>query len=118
MQARAINSSVDPDVPQHAAPMTQSSSPEPRSNPGRALVIEVDGATYARIPVRTHVVTDQDDILEVAAKYAGPLVQRGDIVVMSEKVVAITQGRAIPVERIRVSWLAKLLWPRVRQVRY
>jgi len=119
IQARAINSTVEPDSSaQPIPPPTESSASEPRSNPGRALVIEVDGVTYARIPVRTHVVTDQDDILDVAQKYAGPLVQAGDIVVVSEKVVAITQGRAIPVERIRVSRLAKLLWPRVRQVRY
>src|SRR3712207_6138426 len=88
------------------------------TNPGRAATIEVDGKRYARIPVRTHVVTDADDIIDVAARYAGPLVRPGDIVVVSEKVVAITQGRAIPVEQIRVGTLARLLWPRVRQVKY
>jgi F420-0:gamma-glutamyl ligase len=81
-------------------------------------VIDVGGVTYARIPVRTHVITEQDDIVDVAEKVAGPLVHAGDIVVVSEKVVAITQGRAVPVEKIQVSPLAKLLWPRVRQVRY
>lgn len=88
------------------------------ANPGRQPTIVVDGVTYARIPVKTHVVTDADDIVEVAARYAGPLVRPGDIVVVSEKVVAITQGRAIPVEKIRVGTLAKLLWPHVRQVQY
>jgi F420-0:Gamma-glutamyl ligase len=119
LDAKAINSSVDLESssqqPSHSTPYASS---EPCSNPGRALVIEVDGDTYARIPVRTHVVTDQDDILDVAQKYAGPLVQSGDVVVVSEKVVAITQGRAVPIEQIRVGALAKLLWPRVRQVRY
>ena len=42
----------------------------------------------------------------------------GDVVFVSEKVVAITQGRAIPVEEIRVSLLARLLWPRVAKVKY
>jgi F420-0:gamma-glutamyl ligase len=88
------------------------------TNPGRAATIEVNGKSYARIPVRTHVVTEGDEIVEVAARYAGPLVRPGDIVVVSEKVVAITQGRAIPVEQIRVGTLARLLWPRVRQVKY
>jgi F420-0:gamma-glutamyl ligase len=87
-------------------------------NPGRAATIEVRGSVYARVPVRTHIVTDADDIVDVIARYAGPLVRPGDIVVVSEKVVAITQGRAVPVEQIRVGTLAKLLWPRVRQVKY
>jgi F420-0:gamma-glutamyl ligase len=87
-------------------------------NPGRVATIEVRGSVYARIPVRTHVVTDADDIVDVIERYAGPLVREGDVVVVSEKVVAITQGRAVPVEQIRVGTLAKLLWPRVRQVKY
>ena len=87
-------------------------------NPRRRLEIEVNGRTYLRLPVRTHVVTDADDIVEVLAHYAGPLVQPGDVVFVSEKVVAITQGRAVPVETIRVSLLARLLWPRVAKVDY
>jgi F420-0:gamma-glutamyl ligase len=87
-------------------------------NPRRRLEIQVDGRTFLRIPVRTHVVTDTDDIVEVLARYAGRLVQPGDILFVSEKVVAITQGRAIPVEKIRVGLLAKLLWPRVARVPY
>src|SRR5438876_4824973 len=87
-------------------------------NPRRRLEIEVDGQTYLRLPVRTHVVTDGDDIVDLLARYAGPLVHPGDIVFVSEKVVAITQGRAVPVEKIRVSLLAHLLWPRVTKVEY
>jgi F420-0:gamma-glutamyl ligase len=63
-------------------------------------------------------VTDRDDIVDVVQQYAGSLVQPGDILVVSEKVTAITQGRAIPTDQIRVGWLAKLLWPHVRQVPY
>jgi F420-0:gamma-glutamyl ligase len=87
-------------------------------NPRRQLEIQVGGHTYQRLPVRTHIVTEADDIADVLARYAGPMVQPGDIVFVSEKVVAITQGRAVPVERIRVGTLAKLLWPRVAKVPY
>jgi F420-0:gamma-glutamyl ligase len=87
-------------------------------NPRRRLEIEVGSRTYLRLPVRTHVVTEADDIVEVLAQYAGPETQPGDIVFVSEKVVAITQGRAVPVEEIRVGTLAKLLWPRVAKVPY
>jgi F420-0:gamma-glutamyl ligase len=87
-------------------------------NPRRRLEIQVGGQTYLRIPVHTHVVTDADDIVEVVERYAGPVAQPGDTLFVSEKVVAITQGRAIPVEKIRVGTLAKLLWPRVAKVKY
>jgi hypothetical protein len=83
----------------------QAAAEEPGSeafnpNPRRAATIEVRGSVYARIPVRTHIVTAADDIVEVIERYAGPLVRPGDIVVVSEKVVAITQGRAVPVEPV------------------
>src|ERR1051326_5754784 len=91
---------------------------EATPNPRRRLEIRVGDQQYLRLPVRTHVVTEKDDIVEVLDRYAGPLVQPGDVVFVSEKVVAITQGRAIPVERIRVGTLSKLLWPRVAKVPY
>lgn len=87
-------------------------------NPRRRLEIQAGGQTYFRIPIRTPVVTDADDIVEVIARHAGPVVRPGDLVFVSEKVVAITQGRAVPVAQIRVSLLAKLLWPRVSKVEY
>jgi F420-0:gamma-glutamyl ligase-like protein len=87
-------------------------------NPRRRLEIEVAGQRYLRLPIHTHVVTEADDIVEVLARYSGPLAQPGDILFVSEKVVAITQGRAVPVERIRVGTLARLLWPHVAKVRY
>jgi F420-0:gamma-glutamyl ligase len=98
----------------HAAHIRTEGTPNPR----RRLEIEVGGQTYLRIPIRTPIVTEKDDIVEVVAHHAGPEAQPGDILFVSEKVVAITQGRAIPVERIRVSLLAKLLWPRVAKVPY
>src|SRR5438270_658848 len=92
-----------------AAQLSIASSPNPR----RRLEIQIEGQTYVRLPVRTPVITAADDIVEVVSRYAGPAVQPGDILFVSEKVVAITQGRAVPVEQIHVGTLAKLLWPRV-----
>ena len=84
----------------------------------KSPTIEVDGRAYLRRPIRTHVVTEADDIVEVARRYVGDQMAPGDILFVSEKVVAITQGRAVPTSRIRVSWLAQRLWPYVRQVPY
>jgi F420-0:gamma-glutamyl ligase len=84
----------------------------------KSPTIEVEGQSFLRIPIRTHVILPSDNIVEVVRKYAGDQVRPADIVFVSEKVVAITQGRAVPTDAIKVSWLAKLLWPRVRQVSY
>src|SRR5688500_318161 len=84
----------------------------------KSPTIEVEGRSFLRIPIRTHVVMPEDDIVEVARRYAADQALPGDILFVSEKVVAITQGRAVPTSTIRVSPLAKLLWPRVRQVSY
>jgi len=84
----------------------------------KSPTIEVAGAAFERLPIRTRVVTPEDDIVAVAREYAGVLARPDDVLFVSEKVVAITQGRAVPTDRIRVTWLAKLLWPRVRQVSY
>lgn len=79
------------------------------SNPGKNLNIEVDGAMYARLPVKTHVITERDDILVIVSKYAAPHLRNGDILFVSERIVAITQGRAFPIKDIVPSRLAKLL---------
>ena len=78
-------------------------------NSGKKLEIVVDGVAWQRLPVRTHVVTKDDGIADVVKKYASPHLQSGDILFISERIVAISQGRAYPIKDIHPSWLAKLL---------
>lgn len=78
-------------------------------NEGKKLESEVDGIKYLRLPIRTHVIRPADNIDDVAKQYLAPLLQGGDMVAISEKVVAITQGRSYPIKDIKPSWLAKLL---------
>lgn len=80
-----------------------------KPNPDKELHIKVEGKRYARIPLRTCVISAEDDILEVVEKYAEPHLQAGDILVIGERVVAITQGRSYPVEVVKPSPLAKVL---------
>jgi len=82
---------------------------ELKSNEGKNEVIEVDGVKWSRLPIKTHVVTDADDIAEVALKYAGPELRDGDILFISEKCVACTQKRAIKMEDIKPRRLAVML---------
>lgn len=80
--------------------------------------IEVDARHYLRIPVRTHVITHADDMLDVARRYVGGMLRPGDLLFVSEKATAITQGRAIPVDSIKPGLLARILWRFVRKVPY
>ncbi len=72
-------------------------------------VITVGGVDYVRYAIKTHVITDKDNICDVAAKYAKPHVQPGDIFFVSEKAVACTQKRAIRMKDIHPRPLATFL---------
>ena len=78
-------------------------------NEGKDLTIDVDGARWERLPVRTHVVHGDDDLAAVIERYAAPHLRGGDLLFMSERMVAITQGRAHPIASIRPSRLARFL---------
>lgn len=78
-------------------------------NPGKKVVIEVEGLRYARLPIRTHVIKETDDILHVLRTYAVPVLEKNDYIFISERIVAITQGRAYPIKDIKPSLLANFL---------
>ena len=78
-------------------------------NEGKSLTIDTDFGKFARYPVKTHVITKDDVLEDVMDKYVKDYVQPGDTVIISEKIVAISQGRAFPVSEIKVSPLARFL---------
>lgn len=80
-----------------------------KANEGKNEIIEVDGKKYRRLPVKTHVITDSDQIEDVVTKYAVPNLQDGDILFITEKIVACTQHRAIPMKDIKPRRLAVFL---------
>jgi F420-0:gamma-glutamyl ligase len=79
------------------------------ANDGRSLHAALGGAVYARQPVRTHLVTAADDASEVVSRYSGELGDDVRLVAVSERMVAITQGRSYPIAEIRPGRLARLL---------
>jgi len=78
----------------------------------------VENKTYFRIPVKTKILGPDDDIVEIVNRYTGDITKPGDIIVVSESPVAMTQGRAIFETDIKVGFLANLLWRGVRNVEY
>lgn len=81
-----------------------------KPNPNKNLVVVVDGDKYARYPVRTKLITPADtNIGAVVAPYIQDVISDDDIVFISEKMIAIMQGRAYPITAIKPSWWAKKL---------
>ncbi len=78
-------------------------------NPGKNLEIETSTGKYERYPVKTNIVMSGDNLTEILNKYAMPHVKENDFIFMSEKIVAISQGRAFKLEDIKPSKLAKFL---------
>lgn len=87
---------------------------ELKPNEGKKCIIEVDGVQYERLPIKTHLITKDDDIVDVAVRYGAPvLTQPGDVLFISEKIVACTQNRAIPLKDIKPRKLAVWLSDKV-----
>jgi len=80
--------------------------------------INVLSVRFERIPVKTRILSPEDDMLEIVKEYALPLMQEGDTVSISESPLAITQGRAVPVTELKIGLLAKVLWRFVAKVPY
>jgi hypothetical protein len=78
-------------------------------NEGRVLHAAIDGVVYARHPVRTHLVTATDDAADVVRRYVAPLGDDVAVVAVSERMVAITQGRSHRMVDIRPGRLARFL---------
>ena len=69
----------------------------------------IDGVVYARQPVRTHLVTASDDAADVLLRHARPLPDDTALVAVSERMVAITQGRSHRMVDIKPGPLARFL---------
>ena len=81
-------------------------------------LIKTNEKFYLRIPIKTHVLSKEDNIVEAVEKYVTPVLQVGDIIFISEKATAITQGRAIKLVDIKPRFLAKFLSKYVKKVSY
>jgi len=83
-------------------------------NKGKKLVIKVSGnrkwsGKWVRLPIKTHVIKKGDNLNEVVKKYALRHLKKNDLLFVSERIVAIAQGRAYPIKEIKPSFLAKFL---------
>jgi hypothetical protein len=70
---------------------------------------EVGGCVYERAAVHTHLVHVKEPIVDVLRTYVAPIFEPGDFLVLTEKFVAITQGRVIHRSLVRPGLLARVL---------
>lgn len=68
-----------------------------------------DDLRATRIPIRTRILTGQDDLVEVVREYCGRIARPGDVITLSESVVAIMQGRAIRADQVKAGLLARFM---------
>ena len=61
------------------------------------------------VPVKTRILTDKDDIVDVIEEYAKDIVGPDDIVCSAESVVAITQHRYTRPEELTPTWQCRLM---------
>lgn len=79
--------------------------------------ITIGERKFLRIGITTHKIMFGENIVEVIKKYAGSQIQPGDILCLSQKVVAIAENSVIHISKVKASWLAKLIckyvtkWP-------
>lgn len=80
-----------------------------KPNPGKKLNTTIGGTTYLRYPIKTHLITANDNLTAIINKYAYRFLQKNDLLVLSERLVAITQNRSFLIKDIKPSWWAKKL---------
>ena len=88
------------------------------ANKGKALSIDVDGVAYQRLPIRTRVVMPGDELDELIREYTAGQLQQGDLLFVTEKIVAITQGRSYQLDEIKPRGLARFLSKYVTRTSY
>lgn len=82
---------------------------ELKANEGKKIEIEVDGDVYLRYAIPTHYVQIGEDYIEIIRKYVKPHYKEGDILSISEKIIALCQRRVVYKKDMKVSFLAKFL---------
>ena len=68
-----------------------------------------NNSSWAPVPIRTHLITGKDDIVEVVLRYTSSVAEPGDVIVIAESPVAISQGRAYLSSSVKSGLLARFL---------
>ncbi len=76
---------------------------------GKNIFITVRGFSYARYPLKTSLINANDNLDAIIRSYAFPFLQQNDILVISERIIAIMQGRSFLIRDIHPTGWAYFL---------
>jgi hypothetical protein len=82
---------------------------ELKANENKNLEIKVEDDVYLRYAIQTHYVQIGEDYISIIKKYVEPYYKEGDILSISEKIIALCQKRVVYKKDMKVSKLAKFL---------
>ena len=80
------------------------------ANYGKNIEIASKGKLYRRHTIKTRFVNQGEDYIEIMKEYVLPIYQKGNILSISEKIIALYQNRIIKREEIKIGFWAKLLF--------
>lgn len=78
-------------------------------NPGKQSVVGEGDKQFYCYAIETPVITEDDELSDVISRFVSPITKKGDIIFVSEKMIACIQGRSIPLYSIKAGFWAKLL---------
>ena len=78
-------------------------------NPGKSRFVRYKDKKFACYAVETSVVTKEDRLEDIIERFVVPMAETDDVIFISEKMVACTEGRALPVRSVKTGFTAKVL---------
>lgn len=79
-------------------------------NDKKGLVINVEDESYERFPIKLPLIKSGDNIYDIIKEHVRDFLEKNDMIYVSEKIVAISQGRAFKISDIKPSKLANFLY--------
>ena len=79
------------------------------ANESKKVEIETSTGVYQRHAIQTHFVQIGENYIDLIERYVKPLYEEGDLLSISEKVIALCQKRVVYRKDMKISWLAKFL---------
>ena len=69
----------------------------------------VDDKVYERYAVKTHFIERNENYIDIINQYIVPLMEKDDILSISEKVIAMCQGKTVAMDDVKLGFWAKFL---------
>lgn len=82
---------------------------ELKANENKRLGISVEGINFNRYAIKTHYIQIGEDYIDIIKKYIEPIYEQGDIISISEKIIALCQKRIIYKKDVKIGFLARFL---------